>query len=248
MRPIINPAKFADFCASYFPCLHGKQGYYNLKPRIVKKNSVFFCIKTAENSYVHKPQKGYSLPAWGSTVEDREGVILPQQGGVRRSRRGLFSPSMGECGIAGGGYSPPVWGSAAQPEGVYSPPWAGGPLAVGGVVRFVYYSRLLLALFKYFICYNFTRLPSPPLCGPPLHWRGISALVADYNSPLGGSTVEDREGVILPQHGGVRRSRRGLTTQRAVSKTKRKFCVIPSEAWESRCINVSGVPPDYFFY
>jgi len=80
MRPIINPAKFADFCASYFPYLHGKQGYYNLKPQIVKKNSVFFRIKPLKTPVFINHRK-VILPLGGVRSKTGREVILPSGGG-----------------------------------------------------------------------------------------------------------------------------------------------------------------------
>jgi len=51
MHRIINLAKIAVFCVSYFPSLHGKQAYYNPALQIVKKNIGLFFVKTAKNLY-----------------------------------------------------------------------------------------------------------------------------------------------------------------------------------------------------
>ena len=71
-------------------------------------------------------------------------------------------------------------------------------------------------------------------------------------SPPAWGSAAQPEGGVLPQHGGVRRSRRGLTTRRVVSLREwtidNKLAFVVGHSWQSRCINVSALHADYFFY
>ena len=136
-------------------------------------------------NFTFSPIRKGSPPVWGSAAQP-EGVVLPQYGGVRRSRRGLFSPSMGECGAAGGGLFPALGG--------------GDRLRWGGLSAsfIILGSSCSVQVFLLFRIYQIT---SPALRALPLLRGNYSPQLLRADSPLGGSTVEDREGGCSPPMG-----------------------------------------------